>query len=212
MAKTKRLSSPGIGMVSAAVGFPNVLASKTRWVPRLGRSFSDESISPAHTPVALMTARADDVERFAGALVGQRDRGAGGLAMPRCRSGSGRRAAPRSARLRRPGGRRRSVVRRRPAGHRRDRRAERPGPGRSRVAPKYVASQAEQIPVCPRSCATRRRPGTRRAPMPGSSGSSTAAAEPAAASPEPDEGRCASSGFRVRPRCAGRCPTLPVAR
>ena len=46
-------------MVSAAVGFPNVLASKTRWVPRLGRSFSDGSISPAHTPVALMTARAD---------------------------------------------------------------------------------------------------------------------------------------------------------
>ena len=46
-------------MVSAAVGFPNVLASNTRWVPRLGRSFSDESISPAHTPVALITARAD---------------------------------------------------------------------------------------------------------------------------------------------------------
>ena len=71
MAKTKRLSSPGIGIVSAAAGLPKALASKTRWVPRLGRSFSDGSISPAHTPVALMTARARHVERFAGALVGQ---------------------------------------------------------------------------------------------------------------------------------------------
>ena len=46
-------------MVSAAVGLPRALASKTRWVPRLGRNRSESSISPAHTPAALMTAVAD---------------------------------------------------------------------------------------------------------------------------------------------------------
>ncbi|CKN23396.1 Uncharacterised protein [Mycobacterium tuberculosis] len=46
-------------MVSAAVGLANDFASKTRCVPRLGRSLRDGSISPAHTPAALMTARAD---------------------------------------------------------------------------------------------------------------------------------------------------------
>ena len=45
-------------MVSAAVGLPNVAASNTRWVPRLGRNRIDESTSAAHTPVALITARA----------------------------------------------------------------------------------------------------------------------------------------------------------
>ncbi len=58
MAKTNRLVSPGIGMVSAAVGFPKAAASNTRWVPRLGRNVIDESTSAAHTPVALITARA----------------------------------------------------------------------------------------------------------------------------------------------------------
>ncbi len=58
MAKTNRFSSPGIGMVSAATGLPNAAASNTRCVPRLGRSRSDGSSSPAQTPVALMTARA----------------------------------------------------------------------------------------------------------------------------------------------------------
>ena len=46
-------------MVSAAMGLPNALASNTRCVPRLGRSLIEVSTSPAHTPVALMTARAD---------------------------------------------------------------------------------------------------------------------------------------------------------
>ena len=59
MANTKRLSSPGIGMVSAAVGLPKAPASKTRCVPRLGRSRNEPSISPAHTPAALMTAPAE---------------------------------------------------------------------------------------------------------------------------------------------------------
>ena len=45
-------------MVSAAVGLPNEAESNTRWVPRLGRSLIDVSTSPAHTPVALITARA----------------------------------------------------------------------------------------------------------------------------------------------------------
>ncbi len=46
-------------MVSAAVGFPNEPASNTRCVPpRLGRSLIAASTSPAHTPVALITARA----------------------------------------------------------------------------------------------------------------------------------------------------------
>ncbi len=58
MANTKRLISPGIGMVSAAIGLPNVAASNTRCVPRLGRSLMDGSTSPAHTPVALITTRA----------------------------------------------------------------------------------------------------------------------------------------------------------
>jgi hypothetical protein len=58
MANTNRLVSPGIGMVRAAVGLPKEAASNTRWVPRLGRSAIDESTSPAHTPVALMTTRA----------------------------------------------------------------------------------------------------------------------------------------------------------
>ena len=53
-----RLVSPGIGIVSAAVGLPNVAASSTRWVPRLGRSRIDESTSAAHTPAALITTRA----------------------------------------------------------------------------------------------------------------------------------------------------------
>ena len=46
-------------MVSAAVGLPNDFASNTRCVPRLGRSVIDVSTSPAHTPLALITARAD---------------------------------------------------------------------------------------------------------------------------------------------------------
>ena len=58
MAKTKRFSSPGIGTVSAATGLPRAAASNTRCVPRLGRSRNPGSISPAHTPVALITARA----------------------------------------------------------------------------------------------------------------------------------------------------------
>ena len=45
-------------MVSAAVGLPNDAASNTRWVPRLGRSLIEVSTSAAHTPVALITARA----------------------------------------------------------------------------------------------------------------------------------------------------------
>ncbi len=47
-----------MGMVNAAAGLPNVSASNTRWVPRLGRSVIDVSTSPAHTPLALITARA----------------------------------------------------------------------------------------------------------------------------------------------------------
>ncbi len=58
MANTNRFSSPGIGMVSAAVGLPNAAASNTKCVPRLGRNFNAGSMSPPHTPAALITAPA----------------------------------------------------------------------------------------------------------------------------------------------------------
>ena len=54
-----RLVSPGIGIVRAAVGLPNVAASNTRWVPRLGRSLIEVSTSAAQTPAALITVRAE---------------------------------------------------------------------------------------------------------------------------------------------------------
>ena len=62
-------------MVSAAVGLPNAAASNTRCVPRLGRNLIEESTSPAHTPLALITARADTSNDSPVQLVGQPHRG-----------------------------------------------------------------------------------------------------------------------------------------
>ncbi len=70
-----RLREPGTGTVSDTSDSPNRAASITRCVPRLGRSRTSGSSSPAQTPVALITARADTsnsspVERVAQAHAG----------------------------------------------------------------------------------------------------------------------------------------------
>ena len=146
------------------------------------------------------------VERLAGALIGQPHRRAGDRRRPRRRSGSARRAGRRCVRRRRPAGRRRSAGRRRPADRRRGRRAAPSGTSstaRSAVDP--PGSRQRRGAACRPAGAARHRRGSRSAPAPRCRGPSTAAAAPAAASPAPGEERCASSGFRVRPRCAGRC-------
>ena len=55
----KLLREPGTGTVSDTSDEPNRAVSITRCVPRLGRSRTSGSSSPAQTPVALITARAD---------------------------------------------------------------------------------------------------------------------------------------------------------
>ncbi len=77
MANTNRLREPGTPTVSAEVGLPSAAASSTRCVPREGRTFTDGSTSPAHTPVALTTARADTVSAEPDSGVDQPGRGAG---------------------------------------------------------------------------------------------------------------------------------------
>ena len=54
---------PGIGTVSAAVGLPNEAASNTKGGCRGSAAAIDGSTSAAHTPVALMTTRAETSNR-----------------------------------------------------------------------------------------------------------------------------------------------------
>ena len=169
-----------------------------------GAAAAPGSISPAHTPVALITARAvtsnDPPPRMSvsRADVAGDIRGADVGQDPRAVLGGG-------------------------AGDRRDQSGivdQLPVVGEKRAVEAVAAHRGRQFdgPLGGDASGSRQRRGRgagqpaqripcggiRFAPAPAPHGPSTAAAAPVAASPAPDEERCASSGFRVRPRCAGR--------